>query len=180
MKRLPLANPSEILILRVAKENVHPAAIPGSRGFMPGGDKTKLDAIVATQNWTPTYNNLTVGNGTVVARFKDFDDWIACYYSLKFGTTTAITGTGPTISTPVNAHSNYGTSSENVVGPAFLENAGSAELTGMVRLASATVFRVGAHAVSGTDIKLDDLATGVPFTWGTGDVLAFTAGFEPA
>lgn len=47
----------------------------------------------ASQTYTPTWSNLTVGNGTVTARYLSIGDLIIGSVKLVFGSTTAVTGT---------------------------------------------------------------------------------------
>jgi hypothetical protein len=53
------------------------------------------------QTYTPTYTNLTLGNGTVTARYAESGDFVWIYVLLVWGSTTSITG-AIEISTPVN------------------------------------------------------------------------------
>ncbi len=146
-----------------------------------GGLAASDHAFGSWDDWTPTYTQMTVGNGTRVARFvKGASGLVTVYYRLEFGTTTAITAGNPTISLPVNADSVYGTAGSNTVGTGYMEPGGSQPVMGDIRIASATHFGFGFYHLHGSNIERDDIAPGAPFTWGTGDVLACTFSFEPA
>ena len=51
--------------------------------------------------WTPTWTRLTVGNGTVVARYGQSGKFVFVDISLEFGSTTSITGNAPEFTLPV-------------------------------------------------------------------------------
>jgi hypothetical protein len=53
--------------------------------------------------WTPTWTRLTVGNGTVVARYGTSGKFVFVDISLTFGSTTSITGNSPEFTLPVTA-----------------------------------------------------------------------------
>ena len=42
--------------------------------------------------WTPTYQNFTLGNGTVIARYQQIGKTVNFWFSLILGTTSSITG----------------------------------------------------------------------------------------
>ena len=52
--------------------------------------------------WTPTYTNITVGNGTVSARYVQIGPFVMLDWYLTFGSTSSM-GTGPKVSLPVTA-----------------------------------------------------------------------------
>ena len=134
-------------------------------------------SIFNWSTWSPTYANLTVGNGTVVARYIRIGDTVHATYSLTFGTTTSITGT-PTISMPVAATSS--TPNDTIIGSANLREVGTALRLGAVYKASTTTFGVYAQTAGSTHVRLANLSSTVPFTWGDTDYIRFTATYEAA
>jgi hypothetical protein len=56
--------------------------------------------------WSPSYGGLTVGNGTVTARYAQKGKLVVAWWKLLFGSTTSVTGS-MTITIPVNAYTNY-------------------------------------------------------------------------
>lgn len=55
---------------------------------------TALEGMGSASNWTPTFTNLTVGNGTLTAYWTGLgDDLVAWQWMLVFGSTTAISNT---------------------------------------------------------------------------------------
>jgi len=60
-------------------------------------DNTNLSTITgelggAWKSWTPTYNNLTVGNGTVKARYTQIGKTVIARFSFVCGSTSSIGG----------------------------------------------------------------------------------------
>lgn len=54
------------------------------------------------QAFTPSWNNLTLGNGTSVGRYVRIGNTVHAYYSLTFGSTTVVTG-GLYVALPITA-----------------------------------------------------------------------------
>ena len=149
-------------------------------------DNVTLDAttltlfgdLVGMAAWSPSYANLTVGNGTVVARYQRFGDVVICWFDFILGTTSSV-GSAATISAPVTASSSY-TASHNTIGPSRFFESGAAAYLGNVRLESTTTLRPVIPDITGTYPLEAGITASVPFTWGTGDRLMFTATYEAA
>ncbi len=128
--------------------------------------------------WSPSYANLTIGNGTVVARYVEIGQTVHAYFSFVLGSTSAV-GTAPTVSTPVTASSSYLTGQK--VGVCSLFDNGSNEQGGIVTLASTTTFGLfyphlnvgGIELLTETQIDASN-----PFTWTIGDSISFAVTFE--
>lgn len=133
------------------------------------------------QDWTPTYANFTLGNGTMIARYilAEAGRLIVARLDLTFGSTTSIDAQNPTFSTPVIASSAY-TFPRNHVGSAYINDAGSDAFPGQVRLESASTFSVSVFRADSTYASNDSLAAAVPMTWAENDGLSFTVDYEPA
>ena len=130
------------------------------------------------KTWTPTYINLTLGNGTVVARYAQIGNTIIARYKLTFGSTTSIDGNDPRYSMPVTAATGY--AFPDRFGSAGLEENGGSEYPATVRPWSTTLFNVTAYDASATHATFATVTATVPFTWGTSDIIAFTAIYEAA
>ncbi len=65
----------------------------------------------AWASWTPSFTNLTVGNGTLVGSFIQLGKFVAFRFKLTFGSTTSITGS-VSVTLPATANSNYSTYDE--------------------------------------------------------------------
>ncbi len=128
-------------------------------------------------NWTPTYTNLTVGNGTVVARYVQSGNLVVARYSLTFGSTSAISG-GVQIDLPVQPAASYGF---NIVGQALLHDVGTERFLGFVMTPNtglqASIRSWGSAGAVPNEILLSST---VPFTWTTTDILDFQATYEAA
>lgn len=135
-----------------------------------------LESAVAWTTWSPTYTNLTVGNGTVTARYVQIEKTIHAYYSLTFGSTSAVSG-DVGVSLPVAASASY-IAATAPVGTAMFLDSGTARYNGTVSIA-ATGFLVRAEDVA-TYVRQKTLSSTAPFVWTTSDVLAFSATYEAA
>ena len=63
----------------------------------------------AWTSWTPTWSNLTVGNGVLVSKYIKVGKYVSFYIDLNFGTTTSVSG-DINFSLPVNnANTSVGT-----------------------------------------------------------------------
>jgi hypothetical protein len=121
--------------------------------------------------WSPTYSGLTIGNGTVIARYAQTGKVIEVFYSLKFGTTTSISGTID-ISVPVAA------AQQTVQGFGLvLDDSGVGSTLGQASLEAGN-FRLSAVNSSATYATLSGLSSSVPFSWGNLDSLRFNATYE--
>lgn len=133
----------------------------------PHGD----DAWIA---WSPTYGNLTVGNGTVVSRYIQIGQLVALEYSITFGSTSAIAG-NVTITLPV-----AGSLTANAaIGQAIFNDASGGRATGIIRSDGTNAVPHPLRA-DATYLTTNNLSSTVPFTWATGDILSFSAAYEAA
>ena len=127
------------------------------------------------QTWTPTYTSLTVGNGTVTARYQQIGKLVTVYYKLVFGSTTSVSAY-PQISLPVtNARTNY------FNGVSHIEDSGVAAYTGFCYMESNDRFQVLTQLVNGT-YSIGQFITGstIPFTWTTNDFFIASFSYEAA
>ncbi len=137
------------------------------------------ERIVANwKDWTPTYTNLSVGDGTVVARYVQIGKIVIVHYNLLFGSTTSISGSVE-LTTPVGAGSTY-VSFEDAVGVANYRDAGSNRFAGTVTMRDAAKFQLWVHGAASTHVNFTGLSSSVPMTWTTSDILTFSATYEAA
>jgi len=134
----------------------------------------------AWQSWTPTWTNLTAGNGTVTARYMQIGKTV--FYILKFvlGSSSAI-GTSPNFSLPVTAKTgapwDIGSSH---IGTTYILDSAADELTGFVLLDSATVASPTYGATAASALQMRRLSATVPMTWTTNDKFICTGFYEAA
>lgn len=61
-----------------------------------GTNDAHFDSLIgsgtAWASWTPTWTNITVGNGTLVAKYGQFGKLVFFRLHLTFGSTTAVSG----------------------------------------------------------------------------------------
>ena len=125
--------------------------------------------------WSPTYTGLTIGNGTVVARYTQTGKTVTLFWRLTFGSTTAVTAVAPSVSLPANAaYSNIA----NVGG--FLLNAGVEAFVPLGQIASSTDFILRVARTDQTYLIDNNISSTVPFTWGTSDEMTYTFTYEAA
>lgn len=126
-------------------------------------------------DWTPTYANITVGNGTVSARYKQIGKTVHFSYTLVLGSTSAI-GSSPTFTLPVTAYSAgkynftaYALDSGTTRVPLFADTFGSTTVVGLFAVNTAGTY--GSQAT---------ITSTVPFTWTTSDELHIDGAYEAA
>jgi hypothetical protein len=152
----------------------------GANGEMLVADSstgTGLDWKTATeqypwQTWTPTYTNLTIGNGTVTARYQQIGKLINFRFIFTLGSTSAV-GTTPTISMPATPNNYY------ALYTTYIADNGVASYTGMSD-SFAGVFYPLAQLTNATYLSWNYFSASVPFTWGNGDSFGISGSYEAA
>lgn len=130
------------------------------------------------EDWTPSYSNFTVGNGTVEARYIQAGKLVVCHFTWTFGSTSSIDGAAATVSAPVTAASEY--TANNSVGNSHFFESGGSTYPGNVRLQTTTTLRPIVWNAASTYVVEAGITSSAPFTWGTNDILMFTATYEAA
>lgn len=123
--------------------------------------------------WSPTYANITVGNGTAVTRYKQTGKNVQGELNITAGTTTSF-GNSITISPPVTPAARYGSQPFQVIGSAAAADAGVALVFGLIFISSSTTEMI-LRWISGSAST-----STFPFTEGTGDSLAISFAYEAA
>lgn len=129
------------------------------------------------QSYTPTWTNLTVGNGTVTAKYARIGKTVILRIKFVMGG-TSVMGSSPTFSLPVTAISEY--NSRYSVGSLYLEDAGVAAYYGAMELSNTTTGAPNTFGTGGTYASSAGVSAAVPFTWGTGDFFNGTLVYEAA
>jgi hypothetical protein len=129
---------------------------------------------LAWQVWTPTWTNLSVGNGSVIARYAQVGKLVFYNISLTFGTTTSISG-GVSVNYPVNA-----TAASMITGTGVVLDSSASKffqvLTFLVSTSSQT-FLVDYGAADGS---LAGITASAPFVWTTSDGIFVSGLYEAA
>jgi hypothetical protein len=142
------------------------AASGQATGLKWGGDYTA---------WTPSLSGLTIGNGTVQARYVKIGKFVHCEVVITFGTTTTM-GTGPAFTLPVTA--NVGAYQMPTL--VSLEDSGTAVSQGVGLFTSTGQIAIAALGTSGTYGSIVTITSTIPHTWANGDRIYCTTIYEAA
>jgi hypothetical protein len=144
------------------------------------GETTGLKWGGGWTTWTPTYNGITVGNGTVTARYSQIGKTVTAYYKLAWGTTTSASGNLLLVTLPVAASSGYGVANQ-IMGIAEYTDTGTATYNGVINFYDNTYgVRLNVNVSSGTYTSTTFVNPTQPFTFGNTDVYQFTLTYEAA
>lgn len=126
------------------------------------------------QSWTPTYTNLTVGNGVHTSSYIQVGKLIIARLGFKFGTTSAM-GTSPTFTLPVTSVTAY--TDGHYLGAVRLVAAGSPYF-GYIQWATTTTAHILASGAAGSYVNDAGITSGIPNTWATNDQIQGTIIYE--
>lgn len=132
----------------------------------------------AWQSYTPTLTNMTLGNGTLAAKYIQIGKTVFVRFKFTLGSTSAV-GTGPYFTLPVTAHSDYAGSDNGEVYQASVSliDASTTYYPGalMHRDASTALIRkVDSSA------NISGITATTPFTWATADFISIKFTYEAA
>jgi hypothetical protein len=136
----------------------------------------------AWSSWTPTWTNLTVGNGTVTANFIQIGKTIIGRIKMVFGSTSSISG-DVGFTAPVAGLSVYSSSpASGNVGVVRLINVGTGAFFGNIAFGdgSNTVLKLNAQSTNATYAGDATLSSTIPFTWTNGSIFFGTFTYETA
>jgi hypothetical protein len=128
------------------------------------------------QTWSPSYTRLTIGNGTVVARYQQIGKTINFFWTLTWGSTTSTTSY-PIVSNPVSA---FITGTQYIVGGATLQDISGGLYLGNVQLSGATGLYINSIGTAASFADEGVLQTTLPVTWTTGDKWTISGTYEAA
>lgn len=133
----------------------------------------------AMQSWTPTWGSLTVGNGTVVAKYTQLGKIILYRISVSFGSTSAVSGS-PTFTLPVTSVARTG-QGENLIGTAYYyDDSTTVRNRGDVEWASTTTGGLNVYRTDLTYLQKSLISSTVPFQWATNDGIQLHGWYEAA
>jgi hypothetical protein len=147
--------------------------------YYSGSGWVSSGSIPAYAAWTPTFSNLTVGNGTLTARYVQIGKMVHWYLKLVFGSTTSITGAVQVTGLPVAPVSTD--ASIAAIVQALYSDASGPKFWGSSHAGNNNTSRIwlSPMAVSGSYIaSAGDLSSTVPFTWTTNDEIFVSAIYE--
>jgi hypothetical protein len=138
----------------------------------------ELNAIGTWTTWTPTWTNLSVGNGTVTARYAQINKVVHLRLSLTFGSTTSVSG-NVTFTLPVTASSTATIATHGVA--QFNDASVPTAVAGVVRVASTTTAQFVVMDGASAWLTFFTLTASRPFaSWATDDVMMATLTYEAA
>jgi hypothetical protein len=129
------------------------------------------------QTWSPSYTNLTIGNGTVTSRYGTSGKFTYFEWTLTFGSTTSISGT-PEITLPTTPkNTGYDMWQGNV---GYLD-AGTNIYFGHLRIdPSTSKVLLWVDRANQTYLEYAGLDATTPFTWTTNDRISVSGQYEEA
>jgi len=139
------------------------------------GEATGLKYTGGWTTWTPSYLNITLGNGTVLARYQKIGKTVNFLFRLNWGSTTSV-GNYPIVSYPIApVYSNY-----YYVGLATFQDTGTAVYLGRVQTDTTNGLLFTSEYTGGT-WNQDGVVNGTqPATWTNGDVWTMQGSYEVA
>jgi hypothetical protein len=129
------------------------------------------------QSYTPTFANLTVGNGGLAGIFTQIEKTVYGQVVLTLGSTSSV-GNDATISLPVTGRSN---TINTAIGNFNSQDASaSAFYSGVLAMQSTTTAKILIQNASGTFVQNVGTTAGAPFAWAVNDVLYFNFNYAAA
>ena len=147
---------------------------------MSQGSAKRDTASPGWQDYTPTYTNVTVGNGTVAARYQQIGTLVHVRFQFVFGSSSSIDGSAPTISLPVTSSTSGLVGTNTIVGYASLVNTGTEVVIGVSVWNSSTTIVIRVTNAGGTYSTTGNISATVPFTWTTNDEIYLDFTYEAA
>ena len=135
---------------------------------------TSWRTVTSTDSWTdytPTWTNLTVGNGSLVARHTQVGKTVHAMIDLTLGSTTEISGS-VYVSLPVTPASTYPATNVLLGSVGFYDADPSAWRVGGAFRSGATVRLIAADGTS--------LSATTPFALGDGGIISVNLAYEAA
>jgi hypothetical protein len=137
------------------------------------GEATGLKYTGGWTTWSPSYIDLTIGNGTVVARYQQIGKTVNYFWRLTWGSTTSCTSF-VRISFPVTAsYLNY------VTGRLVMDDSGAATYLGVPYMNTLGFYFLSENT-AGTYNNLGPVNATSPATWTTNDKWTISGSYEVA
>jgi hypothetical protein len=131
----------------------------------------------AWKDWTPTLTNISLGNGTMVAKYTLIGKTVHYMLSIKFGSSTSVTSANSKFTLPLEVNSSWGTTGFTLGSAAYFI-AGAERHAGIVVWQSSTEALFRRFTVSGTSILTATFTSTSPSTWQTNDTILVTGTYE--
>jgi hypothetical protein len=127
---------------------------------------------------TPTFTNLTLGNGTTAAKWSRVNSTIFYVGYVRLGSTSSVS-TDPQVSVPFNLFARPTTAAIPYGLASLLDDSAGLGFNGrLVQAGSTTQLLFLATEISGTRVIDQTITSTVPFTWAVNDVLQWAITYE--
>ncbi|MFC1559723.1 hypothetical protein ACFL4F_01315, partial [Candidatus Margulisiibacteriota bacterium] len=140
------------------------------------GTNSQIVHMGAWKTWTPTWTNLTVGNGTVTARYTKVGKFVRAQVRIVFGSTTAISG-AVSFTTPSTMKTDAMTPVAPL-GTATLQDVSGNYYFGRAAYNTSTSASVLCESVGATYSMASGLTSTIPFPWAPGDIITLEFSYE--
>lgn len=132
----------------------------------------------AWSSWSPSYTNITVGSGSVSAKYQQFGKTVFYRITIVFGAGMSI-ASGALISLPVTSVAIPGTADRQVIGYGTYQDTGTANYYAVVRWNTTTTMKLmsldGANSTG-----YNTVSNTIPFTWVSTDEIHLHGMYEAA
>jgi hypothetical protein len=125
--------------------------------------------------WTPTWTNLTVGNGTLTARYTQVGKTVRFDLNLVFGSTTSITGVYPSFTLPISL-----SKSSALINGVWIDAGVIKYLNSYYSETPTIVYLIAGGTTGFNYVKEVGVSATIPFTWGTNDSILVSGSYEVA
>lgn len=146
--------------------------------------QTKLaigNTVIGTYTaYTPTWTNLTVGNGTQVSAYCRVNNFVHYQGVLTFGSTTSITGSGAGLSLPITSGSNFASTTLTFGVVTYRDASGGFIVSGTATALTSTLLNLRAENASATYSQPQFVSSLVPFTFAISDQILWNLYYQAA
>ena len=148
-------------------------------GVVPNSLQSGTGTSWAWQTYTPTWTNLTVGNGTSTGKYIQIGKTVFFRASVVFGS-TSVMSSPPSVTLPVTSVS-YTTAYTAVIGDCYYwDTSASFAFPGTLSWLTTGTAEPETLNASGTFLQISSVSATNPFTWATGDVIFVKGYYEAA
>ena len=177
---LNLLNPTaKGSIVSASAANTPSRLAVGSNTAVLTADSTTATGLAWDGVWTtftPSFTGVTVGNGTLVARYRKVGKTVDLYMKLTFGSTTSLSGSLNYFSLPFN----LATTSDGLTCVGYAQDSSAAASYVAAAEFNGNNIIWSVLAVGGTWGTTSRITSSNPYTWATNDIYWFQVRYEAA
>jgi hypothetical protein len=134
--------------------------------------------LLAWTAYTPTFTNLTVGNGTLNFAYAKLGKTVFVRGIFTFGSTSSVTGTGVNMSLPFATNAVYAIN--HPFGDVAMLKPGVISSVAIGAYVTSTTVALRPLDASSTYLAMSNMSSTVPFTWATSDNVKIIFTYEAA